>query len=204
MYTGSSCPISSATLGFPGFKSCIILVGMCSGISLWFKVHFHDVWSRAPLHMLTSHVATLFPKVSLQAVCPFGYWVVVSLLIYKRISKFKTGGAGCKESQKEMLQGQPGTGVTQACVHIQPNWWPPDTVEHISFLSLSFHIIKMGFLSRVLISEWDDEDRVPGRETYHRFLVLEPLRIQHISIRMWIWNLNMWPSIHEACDGFNA
>ena len=108
MYTGSSCPISSATLGFPVFKSCIILVGMCSGISLWFKVHFHDVWSRAPLHILTSHVAILFPKVSLQAVCPFGYWVVVSLLICKRISKFKTGGAGCKESQKEMLQGQPG------------------------------------------------------------------------------------------------
>lgn len=108
MYIGSSCPISSATLGFPVFKSCIILVGMCSGISLWFKVHFHDVWSRAPLHMLTSHVAIRFPKVSLQVVCPFGYWVVVSLLICKRISKFKTSGASCKESQKEVLQGQPG------------------------------------------------------------------------------------------------
>jgi len=100
--------LSSVTLGFPVFKSCIILVGMCSGISLWFKVHFHDVWSQAPLHMLTSHVAIRFPKVSLQAVCPFGYWVVVSLLICKRISKFKTSGASCKESQKEVLQGQPG------------------------------------------------------------------------------------------------
>lgn len=58
--------------------------------------------------MLTSHVAILFPKVSLQAVCPFGYRVVVSLLICKRISKFKTSGAGCKESQKEVLQGKPG------------------------------------------------------------------------------------------------